>query len=267
MANLSFYKYQGAGNDFIMIDDRELLYEPQLSTGWIARACDRHFGIGADGLILVQPGRDGADFFMRYYNSDGRTSTFCGNGGRCIVAFTRYLGLHDGKCRFLGTDGWHDGEILDDGQVSLSMTDVQHINTVDETNFILHTGSPHYVIITEAIHELDVRSLGRAIRYSPGFAHEGINVNFVEHMGKGEIAVRTYERGVEDETLACGTGVVAAAIAAAYSSFEQVRAWTVHARGGDLRVEFQQKELQQFTSVRLIGPAQESFRGAIDLPG
>jgi diaminopimelate epimerase len=261
MLKIPFVKYHGAGNDFIMIDDRTAGLEARMDGHWIARACHRHFGIGADGLILLQQGRDGADFFMRYYNSDGRTSSFCGNGGRCIVAFAAALGLHDGKCRFLGTDGWHSGEIMDGGHIELSMTEVTAINTIDEDTFILDTGSPHYVMFTSPLYDLDVRSEGRHIRNNPSFGIDGINVNFVERVGPGEISIRTYERGVEDETMACGTGVVASAIGAAYTSPQSVDRWTIHARGGDLKVYFDRAGPQHFTNVRLTGPAVEVFRG------
>lgn len=265
MTTISFSKYQGAGNDFIMIDDRRGDLEPQMTTEWIARACDRHFGVGADGMILLQTGKDGADFFMRYYNSDGRTSTFCGNGGRCIVAYAGQLKVHAGSCRFLGTDGWHDGQVLAEGTIALSMADVHHINTIDENTFILQTGSPHFVTFLQDINELDVRAAGREVRYGPAFAKEGINVNFAQRIGPAEIAVRTYERGVEDETLACGTGVVATALAAAYASPDPQHSWLIHARGGDLQVEFQREGPQVFNQVKLIGPAVESFRGEIIL--
>lgn len=262
---IPFVKYQGAGNDFIMIDDRDGRIGPLLTKTWIERACHRHFGIGADGMILLQQGYDGADFFMKYFNSDGQTSSFCGNGGRCIAAFSKDLGLHTGGCKFLGTDGWHYVQTDRQGLISLSMADVKTIHQLNPNTFVLNTGSPHYVFFTSHIEEIDVKLLGRAIRESEAFLPDGINVNFVEILSPGHIKLRTYERGVEDETLACGTGVVASAIAAAYATQSQIQSWSVHAAGGDLQVEFRREGDEQFTEVRLIGPALESFRGEIEL--
>lgn len=263
MENIPFVKYHGAGNDFIMIDDLEGRYGDLLNQEWIANACDRRFGIGADGLILLQKGANGADFFMKYYNADGRTSSFCGNGGRCIVAFAARVGVHQGACRFLGTDGWHLGEILEDGRVTISMIDVDHIDSQSEDAVTLHTGSPHYISFRQEVRSINVYEEGKAIRYSPKFKQEGINVNFVEHVSPGEIIIRTYERGVEDETFACGTGVAAAAIASAFHSSENINSWLVHARGGDLQVDFERQGPQHFHQVRLSGPAVEVFRGEI----
>jgi diaminopimelate epimerase len=265
MDSVPFVKYHGAGNDFIMIDDRQGVYEKMINTGWIANACHRHFGIGADGMILLQAGKEGADFFMRYYNSDGHTSSFCGNGGRCFVAYAYHLGLHTGQCKFLGTDGWHTGYMLSPQQVSLSMKDVDAINVVDDGQFILDTGSPHFIQFSTQVEEIDVPTEGRRIRFSPAFEEKGINVNFVQPVGPGEIAIRTYERGVEDETLACGTGVVAAAIASAFATADDITDWSVHARGGKLQVTFKRLGPQSFSEVTLIGPAVPVFRGEISL--
>jgi diaminopimelate epimerase len=263
MKNIPFVKYHGAGNDFIMIDDRQGMYGDRLSQEWIANACHRRFGIGADGLILLQQGKEGADFFMKYFNSDGRTSTFCGNGGRCIVAFAASLGVHHGICKFLGTDGWHTGEVHEDGTVTISMKDVDHIDRQYEDAVTLHTGSPHYVSFRQEVRSINVFEEGRAIRYNPHFKQEGINVNFVEQVSPGEIIIRTYERGVEDETYACGTGVVAAAIASSFHSSESINSWLVHAKGGDLQVDFERQGTQHFHNVRLSGPAVEVFKGEI----
>jgi diaminopimelate epimerase len=265
MEHIPFVKYHGAGNDFIMIDDRSSGWANRIDETWIANACHRRFGIGADGLILLQQGMEGADFFMKYYNSDGRTSTFCGNGGRCIVAFAASLNAHQGECKFLGTDGWHSGLMHPDGLVSISMTDVEHIEVIDMNALTLYTGSPHYVSFRDGIKEMDVYSEGRAIRNSLAFREEGINVNFVQQVGEGEIIIRTYERGVEDETFACGTGVVAAAIAASYHTTREISSWQVHAKGGDLRVDFEREGTQHFTHVVLTGPAIAVFKGQIPL--
>ena len=265
MPKVPFTKYHGAGNDFILVDDREGEWGQRINENWVAKACHRRFGIGADGLILLQPGKEGADFFMKYYNSDGRTSTFCGNGGRCMVSFSAALGLHSGECRFLGTDGWHKGVLNHDGLVHLSMGDVHEIKTLDEHTYSMDTGSPHYVTFVDDLDKLDVKKEGGAIRNSAPFMKEGINVNFVKFLGPAEIRVRTYERGVEDETMACGTGVVAAAIANAFHQNDSSGHCVVHAMGGELKVEFNRSDDQHFTSVRLIGPAVEVFRGEIEI--
>ncbi len=265
MQLIPFVKYHGAGNDFIMIDDRSTEWESRIDEQWIALACHRRFGIGADGMILLQQGKEGADFFMKYYNSDGRTSSFCGNGGRCIVAFAGALGVHQNQCKFLATDGWHTGEILPDGQVRITMKDVHAIDRIDDNSFTLNTGSPHYVTFLDSLADMDVFKEGKAIRNSPLFKEEGINVNFVEEVASGEIIIRTYERGVEDETFACGTGVVAAALAASYHSSNNLKTWSVHARGGDLQVDFQKDGSQQYSAIWLTGPAVEVFKGEISI--
>ena len=265
MPYIPFTKYHGAGNDFILIDDRNGQWGNRISEDWIAAVCHRRFGIGADGLILLQQGKDGADFFMKYYNADGRQSTFCGNGGRCIVSFASGLGIYSGKCRFLGTDGWHEGIVNPDGIVYLSMSDVNEINEIDQNTFTLYTGSPHYITFVESVKEIEVAKEGRSIRNSPPFEREGINVNFVEQVGPSEIRIRTYERGVEDETMACGTGVVASALAQAFHSKDYSGKCVIHAVGGTLTVEYKSDGFKKFTDVRLIGPAVEVFRGEVKI--
>ena len=266
MPKVPFIKYHGAGNDFIMVDDRDDRWNALISKEWVAHVCHRRFGIGADGLIVLQQGNDGADFFMKYYNSDGRTSTFCGNGGRCIVAFAAGLGINKKTFRFLGTDGWHEAAMNVDGIVSLSMMDVNEVKTLNEKTFTLNTGSPHYVEFVEDLETLDVKSKGRQIRNSEAFIKEGINVNFVRTMSPTLMHIRTYERGVEDETMACGTGVVAAAIANAIYHDDYSGSCTVKAMGGELQVTFKRTGINQFEEVRLIGPAVEVFRGEIEIP-
>lgn len=266
MTSIPFSKYHGAGNDFIMIDDREGIWGPRMTTEWIAMACHRRFGIGADGLILVQQSPEGGDFFMKYYNADGRASTFCGNGGRCIVAFAAALGVHSGRCDFLGTDGWHHGEMISGERVTISMSDVLAIQRLGPDAMTLYTGSPHYVAFAEHVESMDVFTEGRNIRYSDMFAAEGINVNFVQFLRPGEIRVRTYERGVEDETYACGTGVVAAAIASAVQFEPTVSSWKIHAKGGDLQVDFIKQGPEHFEQVKLTGPAVEVFKGTLPIP-
>jgi diaminopimelate epimerase len=227
-------------------------------------ACHRRFGIGADGMILLQPSTNGGDFFMKYYNSDGRTSTFCGNGGRCVIAYAEALGLHNGQVDFLGTDGMHTGAMLNDGEVKLTMTNVDEVKKLNDTTFQLYTGSPHYVTFLDDISKLDVKKEGSVIRNSDAFAKEGINVNFVQVVGPNEIRIRTYERGVEDETFACGTGVVAAAIANAVFQNAEGNNCIVRAQGGDLAVEFT-RNANGFSNVYLIGPAVKVFEGEIEI--
>lgn len=265
MPNIPFVKYHGAGNDFILIDDRDGRWGEKVNESWIAGVCHRRFGIGADGLILLQASTDGADFFMKYYNSDGKQSTFCGNGGRCIVSFAAQLGIHKGECKFLGTDGWHSGSIDEHGLVCLSMTDVKEIVSINSNTYTLYTGSPHYVTFVDNVESIDVEKEGRAIRNSDPFKKEGINVNFVEITGPAEIRIRTYERGVEDETMACGTGVVAAAIAYTFHSNNNSEKCMVHAQGGILSVEFKRNGEQEFSDVRLTGPAIEVFHGEVQI--
>jgi diaminopimelate epimerase len=253
---IPFFKYEGAGNDFIMVDNRSGFFKE--STESIAGLCNRRFGIGADGLILLE-NSEGHDFKMVYFNSDGRESTFCGNGGRCIVAFARQLGIVKQEARFMAKDGFHEANF--EGElVKLRMMDA----TLPETQIggsSIFTGSPHFVQFVEELVSVDVFSEGRRIRNL--FGEDGINVNFVEKQNDG-LFVRTYERGVEDETLSCGTGVTAAALIAAveanYKSPIQILS-----KGGNLRVEF--KVLTNgFSDVFLIGPARMVFSGLISLP-
>lgn len=262
MPLIPFHKYQGAGNDFIMIDDRTGMYDSLLTQPVIQRLCDRRFGIGADGLILLQKQND--LWFMKYYNSDGRQSTFCGNGGRCFIAFADQLGIVKGTFEFVGTDGPHAGSFGDKGQVELSMMDVNEIHEIDPSTFTLYTGSPHYVSFRENI-DIDVFNEGRAIRNSPPFQREGINVNFVKSTGPDAIEIRTYERGVEDETYACGTGVVASAIANAIYHNDHSGKCDVKAKGGNLKVNFDRTGHNSFKNVLLTGPAEKVFEGHINI--
>lgn len=210
-----FYKYHGTGNDFILIDNR--LNDFPVSNEVIRNLCDRNTGIGADGLILLSY-KDGYDFEMNYFNSDGNSATMCGNGGRCAVAFANKLRIINNKTIFSAIDGAHRAEILKDNDcgmiVKLDMQDVKKTETLDEA-FIIDTGSPHYINFVKNVSEIDVIAEGRKIRNNERFVPGGINVDFVEE-NNNTLFVRTYERGVENETLSCGTGVVASAIAYAY---------------------------------------------------
>ena len=201
---MEFYKYQGTGNDFVMIDNRDLSFPKEQRL--IEQICNRRFGVGGDGLILLEKDEN-TDFKMVYYNSDGNESTMCGNGGRCIVAFAHFLNIFQQKTTFTAVDGLHEAEI-NQGVVKLKMIDVENINT-DGDCFVLNTGSPHFVKYVERVEVYNVYQNGYDIRNSANYKKEGINVNFVEQIRDNEIFVRTYERGVEAETLSCGTGVTA----------------------------------------------------------
>lgn len=254
---MDFYKYHGTGNDFILIDNRQGQYS--LSKEQIAAMCHRRFGIGADGLMLLDHA-EGCDFRMVYYNADGGESTMCGNGGRCMVAFAKQLGLITTKARFLAIDGEHTATIHDDGTVNLHMVDVKEINIYDGYT-ILNTGSPHYVVWVKEVAGIDVFGKGREIRNYPQFQPGGINVNFTE-LVNGQLSVRTYERGVEDETLSCGTGVTAAAIAATCSETGSFTT-KVSTPGGMLEVSFTKDTDHSAKNVILSGPAVFVFKGTL----
>jgi len=257
---MPFYKYQGTGNDFVIIDNRKEVF-PKEDTALVERLCHRRFGIGADGLILLQ-NKKGYDFEMVYYNSDGRISTMCGNGGRCIAAFAKKLGIIDKHCRFLAIDGDHAATVDDENGVELKMQDVA-FGESGEDYYVLDTGSPHYVIFVEDLDDVNVVENGQAIRYSATYKKEGINVNFVEKTEAG-ILVATYERGVEDETLSCGTGVTACAIAH-YMGNPTGTPTTVpvKTKGGDLEVRFKPNVDRGVTDVWLCGKAILVFEGVV----
>lgn len=260
---IKFYKYQGAGNDFVIIDQRKEQYLTPDDRTQISRFCDRRFGIGADGLMCIESSKHHA-FRMVYFNSDGRESTMCGNGGRCIVALAARLGIFQGnKCGFEAIDGYHEATILNDGRVSLKMKDVGAIHRLDEA-YTLDTGSPHFVEMVTDLDQTDVVADGRAIRYDDLFMPEGINVNFVEKKN-GVLYIRTYERGVEDETYACGTGVVAASLVASLKDDVFAKnEYIVKAKGGDLSVSFE-RFYDQFRNIVLTGPAEFVYKGTIQL--
>lgn len=257
----TFSKYQGTGNDFIIIDNRESKIE-KLETHVIKKLCDRRFGIGADGLILLC-NKEGYDFEMIYYNSDGNLSSMCGNGGRCTVRFAYDLGMHKNNYHFLAVDGAHEASIDLDNTIRLKMQDVNDVEEHADYS-ILNTGSPHYVKFCRGVRHLDVKKEGHEIRYSHTFEENGINVNFVEVTGPYSIYVRTYERGVEDETLSCGTGVTAAALASAHNErgFNEIQVIT---NGGKLSVEFNKTDDKSFADIYLCGPASFVFKGTVKI--
>ncbi|WBL21696.1 diaminopimelate epimerase [Zunongwangia sp. HRR-M8] len=260
---LQFFKYQGTGNDFVMIDNRNNLVSKN-DTKLIERLCDRKFGIGADGLILLENAEvEGDDFKMVYFNADGNESSMCGNGGRCLVAFAKFLGIIEERANFTAIDGAHKASIGNDGIVNLQMQDVSNIYQAGNIAF-LDTGSPHHIVFTENVKELDVKEEGAAIRYSLDYKEKGTNVNFVEKTEQDDtFIVRTYERGVEDETLACGTGVTAVAIAAFNSHRTQANEVKLKVPGGDLSVSFK-ADGENYTDVWLKGPAKLVFKGEIE---
>ncbi|MCB0571164.1 MAG: diaminopimelate epimerase [Phaeodactylibacter sp.] len=260
MPSIPFHKYQGAGNDFILVDQRDQRFLSRQDTDAIRALCHRRFGIGADGLILLQK-REAYDFEMLYFNADGGEGSMCGNGGRCIVAFASHLGIIGNSCRFLAVDGPHEARLRPNGWVELRLADV---TTVEKgpAHFFLDTGSPHYVTFVDDLQSVDVFREGRAIRYSERFKSQGTNVNFVQALGEG-IAVATYERGVEDETLACGTGVTASAIASYLrASASGPQTVPIQAKGGRLEARFEPRG-DGFTNIWLCGPAEKVFEGTV----
>ncbi len=258
---LHFYKYQGTGNDFVMIDNRSETF-PKEDTQLIARLCDRRFGIGADGLILLENDPE-TDFKMVYYNSDGNQSSMCGNGGRCLVAFAKQMEVIDNTTTFNAIDGLHHASVSDDGIVSLQMIDVVNIKKESDYTF-LNTGSPHHVQIVEDLERFNVKDNGAAIRYGALYGKEGSNINFVKKIDDATFSLRTYERGVEDETLACGTGATAVAIAMNATGETNATSIDLNVEGGKLVVSFD-KEGDQYTNVYLKGPAKFVFEGTIEI--
>ena len=257
---LEFYKYQGAGNDFVMIDNRAGIFDTN-NTELINFLCNRRFGIGADGLICLENAK-GFDFKMVYFNADGNESTMCGNGGRCIVAFARYLNLIQEKAYFTAIDGAHNAVIVKD-KISLGMQDISDI-LVTDTHLFLDSGSPHHVTFVSDVETVDVKNEGRKIRYGAPYFKEGSNVNFVTQIDDTTFKVRTYERGVEDETLSCGTGVTAVAIAAHKTGKTHSNSVNLNTRGGHLNVSFKFKN-GSYTDVFLKGQAVQVFKGTISI--
>lgn len=254
--NIKFYKYQGAGNDFVLIDNRNNDFD-RFNEDLVKKMCDRRFGVGADGLMLLQQSKE-YDFEMIYFNADGREGTMCGNGGRCIVAFGRDLGIIENKTDFLAVDGPHQA-VIHANEVNLGMINVDEVEK-DGNAFVLNTGSPHYVLEVQDLKNFDVYQKGHSIRYNETYKDKGINVNFIEKEENGYF-LRTYERGVENETLACGTGATASAMAIAIkenkNGFIEI---PIRVLGGQLYISFDKKELS-FKNVQLKGPAELVFEG------
>jgi diaminopimelate epimerase len=265
---IEFYKYQGTGNDFVMIDNRFNLF-PKENVSLVASLCDRRFGIGADGLILLENDNRASeiglssDFKMVYYNLDGNTSSMCGNGGRCIVAFAKELKIINQKCTFIAADGLHHASIDNNGIVSLQMIDVSSIKKGADYIF-MNTGSPHHVQMVEDIENYNVKEKGAALRYGSLYGKDGSNINFVKKINEDTFELRTYERGVEDETLACGTGATAAAIAMNATGQTTACTININVQGGKLEVSFN-KRGDLYENVFLIGPAEFVFKGFIKI--
>lgn len=257
---ITFYKYQGTGNDFVMIDDRSSAFPA--SQELIASLCHRRFGIGADGLILLQ-NAEGYDFRMVYFNADGGEGSMCGNGGRCAVRFAHDLGLFETHTTFIAVDGPHEATATDE-IIRLKMSPVGKVEVHEEYDF-MNTGSPHYVTYVEDIKETPVVEIGKDIRYGPLFGPVGgTNVNFIEILDDNQLSVRTYERGVEDETYSCGTGVTACALSA-----HMREGWnspiTVETLGGMLQVAYNEVSAGKFDDIYLIGPAVRVFEGDVQV--
>lgn len=259
---IKFYKYHGTGNDFILFDNRNLILRSNMHTLY-AHICDRRFGIGGDGVMLFQNHPD-LDFEMIYFNADGAEGSMCGNGARCMIKFAKHLGIDKQNYKFSAADGVHEARV--DGEIiKLKMHDVQAINH-NLNYYELNTGSPHYIEFFDAIDSIDIKKEGARVRYSEKYFKEGINVNFIQAENNG-IKIRTYERGVEDETYSCGTGVTASAIA--YSAENKFIDGNyiidVKTLGGNLKVSFEKVSATHYRNIWLIGPAEFVFSGEIEI--
>jgi diaminopimelate epimerase len=257
---IPFHKYQGTGNDFIMIDNLDGAYS-FIDIEQVKMLCDRRFGIGADGLILINSCAS-FDFEMDYFNSDG-TKSFCGNGARCAVQFYLNVSGSKEKFHFLAIDGEHTAALIGQ-EISLEMSPVNTIHKLD-ADYIVNTGSPHYIQRVDNLNAMDVYSSGRSIRNSDRFIKEGINVNFVDRLAEAHLAIRTYERGVENETLSCGTGATACALVEGLNLGFGAHTVRVDVLGGQLNVSFTRTENETFSNIRLQGPATFVFQGEIDV--
>lgn len=268
---IPFCKYEGTGNDFILFDNRKKIFS-RSATVLFAKLCHRRFGIGADGVILLQ-NNSKLDFEMIYFNSDGNESSMCGNGGRCITHFAKHLGIIKNKAIFKAMDGEHQALINQNGIISLKMKNVTEVETLNSQlqtpNYYLNTGSPHYVKFVKDVSQINIVDEGRKIRYSKRFNKEGVNVNFVEKKND-YLLVRTYERGVEDETLSCGTGVVASALCSVIKSNHKFHnkkfSLNIKTSGGNLQVKFDYSSTKNsFKNIRLIGKVKQVFKGEIEI--
>jgi diaminopimelate epimerase len=256
MTPTTFYKYHGTGNDFVIIDNRDNHFSKK-DAKLIKHICDRNYGVGADGLILLEK-HETLDFTMVYYNADGNESSMCGNGGRCIASFAHFLGVASGRASFEAIDGIHHVSFLEEGQVSLQMSDVAAVHVLDSHVF-MDTGSPHHVQLTDDVDHLDVVALGKHLR-NDMYGVQGANINFVEPVGGNLFKVRTYERGVENETLSCGTGVTAVALAMNKTGQTNENEVILNTPGGQLKVSFNHSG-EAYNDIWLTGPAVQVFKG------
>lgn len=257
---MHFYKYQGTGNDFVLVDDRQNTLGA-LSQNFIHSICERRFGVGADGFMILR-NKEGYDFEMLYYNADGNPGSMCGNGGRCMVQFANDMGITKNDYFFLAPDGNHHAHLNGDGTVSLKMSDVANVQRFGD-DYILDTGSPHYVKKVQDLDNLDVYAEGRKIRYSTNFKDKGINVNFTYALKEHTLKVRTYERGVENETYSCGTGVTACAIALYYNE-NGLNSLDIETRGGILTVSYDRNiAAGSYTNIWLKGGVEKVFEGSL----
>lgn len=271
---MTFHKYHGTGNDFIIVDNRRNIFNLKglLKQAMIAGMCHRHYGVGADGFILLQPGKK-ADFRMEYYNADGKEGSLCGNGARCIVTFAHKKGIiKNKKTSFIAFDGLHEAEVVeiydDKYIVSVELNDsfVEKINSKQE--YIVNTGSPHLLVFTDKLSEIDVNKLGKERRNATEWAPDGVNVNFVQVIDQTTLSIRTFERGVESETFSCGTGIAAAALAYwVYKGDNPDTIYSINTAGGNVEVSFipPSDPNGAFTGIKLIGPAQYVFKGTVRL--
>ena len=254
---VEFYKYHGTGNDFVLIDNRSLFFDKN-NTELISKICSRHFGVGADGLILLE--NDNLyDFKMIYFNSDGKQTSMCGNGGRCIISFAKKLNIIDDKANFMAIDGIHEG-IINNNLIKIKMNTVSEIQNIN-TGFLLDTGSPHFVKFCDSIDNINVFEFGRELRNNKEISEDGVNINFTEVIDNSSIKVRTYERGVENETLSCGTGVIASALSAYKKGLVDTNRIKINTLGGELFVSFELNNI--YKNIWLEGPAIEVYKGQI----
>ena len=263
---IQFYKYQGTGNDFVMIDNRDRCID-NYDSEFISNLCDRKYGIGSDGLILIENNND-LDFTMKYFNSDGSELGMCGNGARCVTQFAKKLGIINNSAIFQASDGAHHAEIINNNYVRVKMNDIDMSNydLIDKNfdNIYLHNGSPHLIINSNDIDKIDVFNEGRKIRYGDKYKDEGVNINFVDFTSNSSLCkVRTYERGVEGETLSCGTGAVAVAVVLNYSKITNKEEITISMKGGNLKVSFNRLG-DNFSNIWLYGDVAEIYKGEIN---
>lgn len=261
---IPFYKYQGTGNDFVVIDQRQEKYIDPTNVALINSLCDRRFGIGADGLMLLSESeKSDADFTMTYFNADGNIGSMCGNGGRCLTAFAQSKNIFKTHCVFDAVDGLHEANFNADETVSLKFIDVDTVE-IGDGFFVLDTGSPHYIVFVEDLNDINVFENGQQIRYSERFTKAGINVNFCQIMGTHKLRIATYERGVENETFSCGTGIIATVLAYSVKT-GNVSTVEVETKGGNLSVAFNKIDKTRFNNIWLTGPAVKSFEGFVEV--